>query len=183
MSYKQLEMLEKIEKHFSQEDSFALKELSNRATQSAVWGFDKGTAKIAVFAYALSKIVSKEHVVKNPLWGKAKRKIFFSLDECIKLLRKNKQEEFLHQLDKVEHSVTEVDHDLGNYVRNIWDKAKIKIASNAYAQGMSLSKATDLTNANKAELQNYIGITKIHDEEKTGITMKQRMKIARTVFE
>ena len=160
-----------------------LKETSNYATDLAVKDFDKGTAKIAILAYALSKISSKQHMQTNPAWPKAKNRIIFFLEECSEILRKNKQQELEKKLDKIEKSVKQVDDDIGNYIRNIWDKAKIKIASNAYAQGLSLSKASELADANKAELQNYIGITKIHDEEKSAINLKERMKIARKVFE
>lgn len=182
MSYKQLEMLEKISLDFASFNSFGLKETSNTAIEQAITFFDKSTAKIATLSYALSKIVSKEHIMKNPQWPLVQQKLLLTLKECETLLKKNKQKKFQKKLERIEKNVKEVDDALGNYVRNIWDKAKIKIASTAYAHGMSLSKASELANANKNEVQNYIGITKIHDEEKTIFTIKQRMEEIRKVF-
>lgn len=182
MSYRQISFLEKMQTDFKNQDSYQLKETSNHAILDAIETLDKSTAKIAVLAYSLSKIVSKEHVLKNPLWGKAKKNMSSLLFECTKFLKKNKQHKFQKKLEKIEKMVKEVDNEIGNYVRNVWDKAKIKIASSFYAKGLSLSQASQLAEANKAELQNYIGITKIHDEEKTGYSMKQRMKTARKIF-
>ena len=182
MSYKQLEMLEKISLDFAAANPFGLKETSNIASEQAISSFDKSTAKIATLAYALSKIISKEHVMKNPQWPKVEQKLLLILKECAALLRKNKQKKFQKKLERIETAVKEVDDRLGNYVRNIWDKAKIKIASTAYAQGLSLSQASELAGANKNEVQNYIGITKIHDEEKTSFTIRQRMEEIRKVF-
>lgn len=182
MSYRHLEFLERIESAFDAQNSFDLKEISNDAGKIAVSSFDKSAAKIAVLAYSLSKMVSKEHIIKNTSWTEAKKHIFDLLHEASALLRKNKHDEFSKKLELLEKIVKKADQQMGNYVRNLWDKAKIKISSTAYAQGLSLSQAAELVDANKAELQNYIGITKIHDEEKTGYSMKQRMKVARAIF-
>lgn len=182
MSYKQLEMMEAISGSFNKEDSFALKEQSNRALSFAVSGFEKTYAKIAISAYVLSKMASKEHILKNPAWHEIKDTILKALDGATQLLRKNKSKEFQKKLGEIEQDTREVDKKFGNYLRNTWDKAKIKIASSAYAQGLSLSQAAELAGADKVDLQNYIGFTKIHDEEKTGITMKQRMKELREIL-
>lgn len=182
MSYKQIELVERVAKYFEAENSYMLKELSNQAVYFSVASLDKTQAKIAVLAYALSKTVSKEHVVKNPVWGKVKGRLLGSLELCISFLRKNKKKQFEKNLERTQVELIHVDSELGNYVRNVWDKAKIKIASNAYAQGLSLSQASELSDANKAEVQNYVGITKIHDEEQTAYSMKQRMKIMRQMF-
>ncbi|MBI4044238.1 MAG: hypothetical protein HY392_00850 [Candidatus Diapherotrites archaeon] len=182
MSYKQLEMMEEISESFNREDSFALKEASNRALGMAVAGFDKTYAKIAIAAYVLSKITSKEHILKNPLWSDVKNTILAALEEAAQILRKNKAREFQEKLGEIEEDTREIDKKFGNYLKNTWDKAKIKIASSAYAQGLSLSQASELAQANKADLQNYIGFTKIHDEGKTSSSMKHRMKMLRELL-
>ncbi|MDO8634173.1 MAG: hypothetical protein Q7K34_02675 [archaeon] len=182
MSYKQLEMMEEISASFNNEDSFGLKEASNRALGLAVAGFDKTYAKIAIAAYVLSKITSKEHILKNPLWHDVKNTILKALEDAAEILRKNKAKKFEKKLGEIEEDTREIDKKFGNYLKNTWDKAKIKIASSAYAQGLSLSQATEIAGADKADLQNYIGFTKIHDEGKTSSSMKHRMKILREVF-
>jgi len=50
------------------------------------------------------------------------------------------------------------------------------MASSAYAFGLSLGSAADLTGADSKELMQYIGATKIHDEEEIELNISQRIK-------
>jgi hypothetical protein len=159
-----------------------LKEISNEATKEAVINNDVIFAKIAVITYALSKLVSKQHVVGSNSWGRARKAILDSVDRLVALLKKNMKTELIDNLDSFEDEVRKVDESLGNYIRNIIEKAEVKVSSSAYAQGLSLSVAAELTGANKTDLQNYIGITKIHDEGETRMFMNERMKKIRMIF-
>ena len=177
-----LELVEKSLVAFQNGNSMQLKEASNEATREAVVGNDAVFARIAIIAYSLSKLASKQHVVESGSWGKTKKAILDSLERLAMLLRKNKRDEFVNALNSFENEVRHVDEALGNYVRNIIEKAKVKVSSGAYAQGLSLSSAAELTGADKTDLQNYIGITKIHDEEETKLFMTERMKKIRRIF-
>ena len=182
MKYKMLELIEKSRIAFQNGNAMQLKEASNEATKEAVVGNDAVFAGIAVVSYSLSKLASKQHVVESNSWGKTKKAILDSLDRLAVLLRKNNKDEFVNALNSFENEVRQVDEALGNYVRNIIEKAKVKVSSGAYARGLSLSSAAELTGADKTDLQNYIGITKIHDEEETRIFMTERMKKIRRIF-
>ena len=182
MSYKMLGLMEQARAAFQNTNAMQLKEISNDATREAVVNNDRVFAKIAVIAYALSKLVSKQHILESASWGKARKAIINSLEGLIALLRKNMNDEFAASLGSFEAEVRKVDESLGNYVRNIIEKAEVKVSSSAYAQGLSLSGAAELTGADKTELQNYIGITKIHDEEETKLFMAERMRKIRKIF-
>ena len=182
MPYKMLEFVEKSRVAFQNGNAMQLKEISNEATREAVIGNDVVFAKIAVITYALSKLVSKQHIVGSNSWGRAKKAILDSIDRLVVLLRKNMRNELVDALDSFEGEVRKVDESLGNYIRNIIEKAEVKVSSSAYAQGLSLSVAAELTGADKTDLQNYIGITKIHDERETKLFMRERMKKIRRIF-
>jgi len=182
MSYKMMDFISRTRKSFLAGNSMKLKEVSNEATSEAVISGDATFARIAVVVYSLGKLSSKQHVVESTKWGSMKKAILDALNRLEDMLRKNKIPEFVKAAGSFEQEVRGVDNELSNYVRNIIDKARIKVSSSAYAQGLSLSKAAELTGANKTDLQNYIGITKIHDEEVTGHFMGERMKTARKIF-
>ena len=182
MSYRMLEFIDRTSAAFRNANSMQLKEVSNEATREAVAGNDRVFARIAVVAYSLSKLASKQHFAESTSWGRTKKAILDSLERLSQLLRKNRKEEFAAALNSFENEVRKVDASLGNYVRNIIEKAKVKVSSGAYAQGLSLSSAAELTGAGKTDLQNYIGITKIHDEEETKLFMTERMKKIRRIF-
>ncbi|AJF59599.1 MAG: hypothetical protein J4224_02410 [Candidatus Diapherotrites archaeon] len=177
-----LRLLTEFRIAFQAADSFRLKKLSNAAIGEAVLDNDPMLAEVAVAAYSLSKLVSKEHVVKSPNWVKAKKEITASLNSSTKIIQQKNEGLFKRNLSSIVNRVRAVDRSLGNYVRNISDKGRIKVASTAYARGLSLSQAARITGADKKELQNYIGITKIHDEETVKLSMKDRMGIAREIF-
>jgi hypothetical protein len=72
---------------------------------------------------------------------------------------------------------------MGNYVSNLYEKARIKMASSAYGLGLSLSQAAMLTGADKKQLLNYIGITKMHDEIKETKGIASRIKSLKKALE
>ena len=51
-----------------------------------------------------------------------------------------------------------------------------------YLSLLELGASTAGPIRNKTDLQNYIGITKIHDEEETKLFMTERMKKIRRIF-
>ena len=141
MSYRMLEFIDKTSAAFRNANSMQLKEVSNEATREAVAGNDRVFAGIAVVAYSLSKLASKQHFAESASWGRTKKAILDSLERLSQLLRKNKVQEFASSLNSFENEVRKVDASLGNYVRNIIEKAKVKVSSGAYAHGLSLSSA------------------------------------------
>ncbi len=172
-----------IKDAFSKNRGHGLKRLSNELIQSAVVDYDETMAELAIVAYSLNKLNSKEHIVNSEKWADAKKAIIESMDEMANAVEADNAKKFSEILKEISHKVTEIDEELGNYVQNVYDKARVKMASNAYSLGLSLSQAAELTKANKKNLQSYIGHTLIHDRIKEKRSIGDRVDKLKRIFE
>ncbi len=161
---------------FMDRDVSTLKNLSNEVIKHAVIKTDKRLAEVAILCYALMKISSKIHIIKSSSWKSSKNRIALHIDKTRVSLSDSNKLSFEKEITGLHKSVTAVDSQLGHYVMNTIAKARLKMASSAYALGMSLGTASDLTGADKKELMSYIGATTIHDEEHVELSIAKRMK-------
>ncbi len=170
----------RIKNAFKDRDSFKLREISNDAMKEAVLSGDKELANIAVLAYSLSKILSKLHFRRREEWKKFAKETEKTL---YGLVGESKEGNLSGICDTLINLVERIDHGAGNYTRGLVFKARVKLASQAYALGLSLSSAAELTGADKYELTRYVGATKIHDRPfvKT-ISPADRYKIIKGVL-
>lgn len=167
------EFVKKLAKSFEDEDSAALRDISNKAIEEAVMNEEPLLVNISLIAYSLSKLVTKPHLLKSPKWIVFKKDILDHLQQV-------PTEKLLEQAIK---DVIKFDAETGNYVEDLIYKARVKQASRAYALGLSLGKAASLTNVPKEELSRYVGKTLIHERPFVqSKTVRERYKIARDVF-
>ncbi len=169
-------LAKQIKEAFEKENTINLKSLADNCTKFAVVEDNKLYAELACISYALYKILTKRHIVESLIWKKASKVILSLLQEIQVHAEENKMEQLAEDLKKIINSIYEVDERLGHYAQNIFDKARIKQASTAYAYGVSLSRAATLFNVLKKDLQEYIGRTTMHDEIKEKFTIKERLK-------
>ncbi|MFA5126144.1 MAG: hypothetical protein WC462_04030 [archaeon] len=168
--------IEEVLRLFDEKKVFDLRGISNRLIREAAMSNDYAKAELGVIAYALHKLESKEHFVRNPKWGKVKQSISQHLLEAENAVKNNEQAKFLNALKTVIQSITNIDNELGNFAQNIYDKAKVKQASLAYSYGLSIEQSSALTGADQKELQSYIGFTTMHDDEPETKNISQRVK-------
>ena len=168
---------------FQIEDTIALKESSQDCLQSAAMLNDQNYASLALIGYSLNKLVSKRHIVIDKKWANIKAKIMRELDLAAYSLSREKPKAFGKSLDTIIEIVTEVDNEFGRYAIGIEEKARLKMASAAYGLGLSLSQASELTGAQKEDVQGYIGWTKMHDEEGRTMGIEARLRPLRKMFE
>lgn len=172
---------ERIISYLKSEDSFSLRDLSNKLIEKAVLLEDSRLVDMSLICYALSKLMKKPHVSKLKRWGELKQKLLKDLSEV------KKEPETIKETDKilkiVVEDIVEFDKEAGNYLETVIDHARVKQASRAYALGLSLSKAASLTGVNKARLSRYVGTTKIHDRHyvKTK-SAEERYKTVKKIF-
>ncbi len=172
----------KIKNAFQNLDTIKLREIANQAMEEAVLRNDKLLASVAIFSYSLSKILTKVHFRKREDWGKFKKVMSRELSMLVGLTKTRKD---IYRIieNKLIKLVEEIDKEAGNYTRNLVYKARVKMASTAYALGVSIGTAVELTGADKFELLRYIGVTKIHDRPYTRtMSALERYKIARRVL-
>ncbi len=160
---------------FNKKDSSRLGKLTYELIKEAVFSNDKIAAKLSLVSYALKKLLSKRHIRESDNWVKVKQEILKNLDYAVEAIRFGNIKNFDSSLKKIMQETLNLDEKIGNYVINLMEKAKLKQASTAYALGLSLNQAASLTNADKFELQNYIGVTKIHDEQASEMKLIERI--------
>ncbi len=160
---------------FDKKKIMDLRGISNRLVREAALSNDYSKAELGTIAYALHKIETKSHFVRNPQWGKVKQEISSHLNQAALAAKEDKREELMEALKTIIKNIMEIDNELGNYAQNIYEKAKVKQASQAYSYGLSISQAASLTGADQKELQSYIGFTTMHDEEPEAKNIKQRV--------
>lgn len=168
--------LKEISKALQKGHFLELKKKSNALIERAVEENNSLKAKTAMISYSLFKLSSKEHIVKSKKWNKVKNQIVKGLEKAALLFMKGKKKEAEEAIEKIAESISLADEELGRYVQSIFEKARVKLASTAYAMGLSLTKAAELTGAEKASLMKYIGSTKIHDEKGIGLGIKERLE-------
>ncbi len=177
------QQMREIKDAFAQGNVMELRTQSNRAINNAAFRSDKLLAEISLIAYSLHKMSIKTHITQNPRWSKVKATILQSLDNAIEALEEKDIQQFEAELQELSKRVIETDSELGNYAANIYETARVKMASSAYGLGLSLSQAAMLTGADKKQLLNYIGITKMHDEVKEARGIGARLKQLKKVLE
>lgn len=173
---KLLSRVEALAKAFEARKTYDLKRLGEDSIKESVLENNIHLASISVIAYALYKIVSKEHFTSDSRWKTVNEIILKSLRESKEAVEKNDFHLLEKRLNIIVKEIQVIDDQLSNYARNVFEKAKIKQASTAYALGLSIGKSAELTGADYKDLQKYIGITRIHDEHITRFSMKERLK-------
>jgi hypothetical protein len=171
-----LSFLERVIACFEKQDIFGLKGAANKAIEQASLENDRRLASLALVSYCLHKMASKQHIVGDDRWREIKHDILFDLKKAGKSAEAGDLEEYDHWLAAVIDSVRQADKELGYYVQDIFEKARVKYASAAYSMGLGLGQAAELTGADKKELLRYIGVTKIADREGVTAGIGERLK-------
>jgi len=168
--------IKEIIKLFEKGRTLELRGLSNRLIRESSMENNLTKAELGVIAYSLHKMQSKNHFVANKNWPKLMSSIISILQEALFACEQNSEKNLFLKTNKVIKKIEQIDSNLGNYAQNIYDKARVKQASLAYSYGLSISQAAELTGADKKELQDYIGVTTMHDEEKEVKSISERVK-------
>jgi hypothetical protein len=156
-------------------DALALRKISTTANSEAVIEGHRELILLALIDYSLSKILSKVHYedVDGEFYGK--------ITSLMEQSASANKDDLILILEDIEDLVIKLDRKEGNYSRNIMEKARIKKAAKLYEQGLSLRRASELTDADPVEVLDYVGNSKIH-EFKGGGKNAKRLDAARGVF-
>src|SRR3989344_5465475 len=173
---KLLEFVRRTESAFAGHKIVELKDISNDAIQLAALKSSHLLSEVSLIAYSLHKLLTKVHIAESGKWDALRNEIEKDLGNALAMIGKNDFKAFEKALHGVIGGIANVDSELGNYVQGTYDKARIKQASRAYSMGISLSRAAELTGADKKELLQYIGATKMHDEEAIKFGIGERLK-------
>lgn len=162
-----------------------LRRISEKAIATGILHNDTGLAELATIAYALHKMMTKTHIVEHPSYPRLRAKLDEEIGHATHALQTNSWHKFKPELDHVITAIQDVDSELGHHWTGFYQKGRIKLASDAYSAGMSLSQASALLAVDKKAVQDYIGSTRLFDREHIEKTISSRLaeleqKIAKT---
>lgn len=167
-----------LSKALKERDALELKRLSNEFIERAAVEEDETLVDLSLIAYALYKMLSKLHFRERPEWDEFLRDVELDLEEAAKLGDKADLKSILEK--DIIRDIRELNESFGNYVSDVVDMARIKQASRIYARGLSLSKALAMTHADRFEVLQYIGETRIHDRPFTStLSVVDRYRLAK----
>ncbi|HLD59642.1 MAG TPA: hypothetical protein VI912_01505 [Candidatus Bilamarchaeaceae archaeon] len=162
---------------FKNRNQKKLRKLNDIILKEAVLHFTKPTFELGVFAYILSKLVSKTRFLKKQNDVK-----FKEIEAILKDLSKNidrlPESQCLLLFRDLENDIIQLEEEDKRYITNLVTKGRLKAAALLYAQGVSIGVASDVTGINKQDIQSYAGKTRMFDRLEEPISIKDRMKIA-----
>ena len=157
-------------------DIVELKDLSNHTIHNASVFQDECSVSVAVFIYALSKIIERKQYELN--YGK----ILKILEKTKKSLMNNEMHNFKIGIKKLFSEISKIDNKLKLYVQEVVNQAQIKKGCKLCEHGLSAAKASQVMGISQWELMNYLGKTKIHETMPHVVDIKTRLKYARNLF-
>jgi hypothetical protein len=168
-----------INEQFQKIDLQKLHAIDEKLLDEAIVSNNKQIAELALIAYAYRKLISKKHIFYNTNWKKFKDKSIADLKLASELSKKPDLTEFTKKIKDIQTDIENTDKLLGHFVHDIIFNARAKLASSAYASGLSLSRATNLLSADKDSVMELLGQTKIPDEDSRiiGKTLKEKVNI------
>jgi len=164
-----------ILEQFRANDLEILHRIDEKTLEEAIIEYRKDIAELAIIAYSFRKLLSKKHIFNSPNWKGFREKTINDLQLAIELSKKENKDEYNKKIKEIENSIEKTDQLLGHFIHDIVFNARTKLASSAYAYGLSLSQASNLLSANKDQVMELIGQTKISDEDIKSKTMFERI--------
>ncbi len=172
------EEFSELRKLYVQGNNGALKAFAAEAARDSLELSDRRLAQFSIIAYSLEKLTDKSYIVQSKRWKKFTVFLLGELQRGAQCLDE-KQCELV--LSAVMHELDNLSSDLGRFVVNAVEKAKVKAATQVYAHGASIGRAIELTGADRKELLSYIGSTRLPEKYESK-SVAQRLAFAEKLF-
>ncbi len=171
-----LEVLKGVIGSIKTENYEVLPELSNHTIHDASVFQEEDSLTLAVLVYALSKCISRCIERKKPV------PLFVSnLETAERALLSGDEDNYRKAIRSALREVRDFDSQLGLYVQEVIEQARIKKASKIHEHGISLARTAELLGISQWELQGYVGKT-VMDLPRDGIGESERLRKARELF-
>ncbi|NCP71989.1 hypothetical protein GW835_01175 [archaeon] len=157
--------------------------IENNTLEQAIVNFNKDYSEICVMLYGLRKLISKKHISQTNSWANYKISIVENLNSALNVYREEDPSKFNNYIKNIIELIKKADHELGRYVSVVIDDGRVKLASTAYAYGLSASQSSDLLSITKEQLMSYVGITKMPDEDKQFKSINERVHLLEVMAE
>ncbi|RME77351.1 hypothetical protein D6774_04710 [Candidatus Woesearchaeota archaeon] len=172
-----IDVLEGVLFCIEKKNSDGIKELSERAIDTASKYDSTHALKFAVLLYAASKILGRcgftHGVCVDIKKGFLRAKQFLERGDDASVEREVKK--LFKQLSASEKKFR-------SFVDYVVESAQTKKGAGLYKRGVSLARAAELLGISRWELMQYVGKTRIVDEDKVPLRVKDRLNFARRLF-
>lgn len=156
-----------------------MRKANDRIAEELMASFSEEMFRLAVISYVLSKILAKPRFYGRP-YKEPMDRIAQILSHMVR--NAGRKEEYLAAADNIEETIGEMESEDPRFVKSLVEKGKLKTAAILYAQGMSLSLASELTGMAKQDIMDYSGKTMMADRVEEAVPMAERVKKAKKAF-
>jgi len=178
-----LRILKEARKAINENNPSEIKKLSDQTIHTATISQDPDNIIVAVLVYSLAKIVEREHYKEMPGWDNFYSEFLKYLDSAILHLEKNDIDKYRNDVGKIRNVMNKISSNLGEYIRDVFRKAKINKAFKIYEHGLSEEKTAHLLGVSLWDLAGYIGQSTVSEAKvNESMPVKNRIKIAEEIF-
>jgi hypothetical protein len=164
---------------FMKKNQKKMKKANSRIAEELMASFSEELFRLAVISYSLYKIMSKPRFYRKQ-YGQGMERIGQILGYMER--KAGRKKEYLVAADNFRETILEMESEDPRFVKSLIDKGKLKTAVVLYAQGMSLSLASELTRIPKQDIMDYTGKTMMADRVEEAIGISERIKNAKRIF-
>ena len=163
---------------FEKRNQKKLRKINDDVLKETVISFTKLAYELAVISYVLSKIISKPRFLAKENEGKMQ-----AIEKSISELAKAANDtETLEKCKTIMGAIKLLERDDARFIIDLVSKGRLKVAATAYAQGVSLGIASEMTGMDKQEIMDYAGKTMMFDRVKDEKGIEERLTYARKLI-
>ena len=166
---------------FKSRNQRKMRKANDKIMRAAALEFSKEMYSLSVYSYVLSKVLSKPRFM-----GKAYSERHAELDRLLSDMvahsGKKDSKNFSNSLKSLQNAIESLEHTDSRYITGMMAKGRLKTAATLYAQGLSLSTASEITGVEKQEIMDYAGKTLMFDRVDEKDSLQKRVKKARRVL-
>jgi len=157
-------------------DTLELKKLSNTTIHAASAFQDDYSTSIATLIYALSKVIERDGT-QIP-----KSKIIALMHKALEAVENDEDHNFKLAIEKLYDEISKIDAKLKMYVQEVVNQAQVRKGCKLCELGISTTQASHVMGVSSWDLMEYMGQTKIHEQDETITDVSSRLKYARQLF-
>jgi len=169
-----IEILDYMARALEKRKAHHLRKITDECVKQFLVNEDRDCIRIAIISYAFSKLLEKPRyrIKLKDLYDTMICRINEAKDEY----RNGRVHEFRDKLHEMETFAETIEESDRRYVKKLFDKAKLKVGSNIYASGFSLSYACSIAGIEKQEMLDYYGKTYASDRMNEKVNLQSRLK-------
>lgn len=174
--------LKALRKALKERDIAALRKLSGSTIRMAALENGEEIFYVSLAEYMLSKLITKGHYFREKGRQEFIEKVLGIIDAALVGLEGGRQDIYGRRIWQIITEMRQLESEEQRYVHGLETKSRTKLGSNLYAEGFSLSRAAEITGADKRDIMQFSGKTLMSDRVGRTKLMKERVEHVRKLF-